>query len=138
MRWSVALAWRLPPRLRGISVCVHPSFGRLRGRGLRSPSSRQILCTRPWVYLTDTGLVKGHDGVSVENAVAVMLAKQAHVLSDTCGLEAGLHDIRSKDGAEVAFCLSSAGAPTQLVECKLADSSPHRVLLRFAAQFAEA
>ena len=90
------------------------------------------------MYLTDTGLVKGHDGVSVENAVAVMLAKQAHVLSDTCGLEAGLHDIRSKDGAEVAFCLSSDGAPTQLVECKLADSSPHRVLLRFAAQFAEA
>ena len=38
----------------------------------------------------------------------------------------------------MAFCLSSDGAPTQLVECKLADSSPHRVLLRFAAQFAEA
>ena len=84
MRWSVALAWRLPPQLRGISVCVHPSFGRLRGRGLWSPSSRQILCTP--VGVPDTGLVKGHDGVSVENAVAVMPAKQAHVLSDTRGL----------------------------------------------------
>ena len=30
------------------------------------------------------------------------------------------------------------GAPTQLVECKLADSSPHQVLLRFAAHFVEA
>ena len=36
------------------------------------------------------------------------------------------------------FCLSLDGALTQLVECKLADSSPHRALLRFAAQFGEA
>ena len=36
------------------------------------------------------------------------------------------------------FCLSIDGTLFQLVECKLADSSPHRALLRFAAQFAEA
>jgi hypothetical protein len=77
--------------------------------------------------------------VRFENAVVVMLAKQAHLLSDTRGLAAGLHYIRTKDGAaEVDFCLSIDGALTQLVECKLADSSPHRALLRFAAQFGEA
>lgn len=36
------------------------------------------------------------------------------------------------------FYLSSDGALTQLVECKLADASPHQALLRFAAQFADA
>jgi predicted AAA+ superfamily ATPase len=98
----------------------------------------RALLQAPKVYFTDTGLVKGSDGVRFENAVAVMLAKQAHFLSDTRGLEAGLHYIRTKDGAEVDFCLSIDGALTQLVECKLADSSPHRALLRFATQFGEA
>ena len=98
----------------------------------------RALLQAPKVYFIDTGLVKGNDGVRFENAVAVMLAKQAHFLGDTRGLEAGLHDIRTKDGAEVDFCLSSDGALTQLVECKLADASPHRALLRFAAQFANA
>jgi predicted AAA+ superfamily ATPase len=98
----------------------------------------RALLQAPKVYFTDTGLVKGSDGVRFENAVAVMLTKQVHFLSDTRGLEAGLHYIRTKDGAEVDFCLSSDGALTQLVECKLADSSPHRALLRFASQFADA
>jgi len=98
----------------------------------------RALLQAPKVYFTDTGLVKGGEGVRFENAVAVMLAKQAHFISDTRGREAGLHYIRTKDGVEVDFCLSSDGALTQLVECKLADSSPHRALLRFAAQFVEA
>ena len=98
----------------------------------------RALLQAPKVYFTDNGLVKGDDGVRFENAVAVMLAKQAHFIRDTRGREAGLHYIRTKDGAEVDFCLSVDGALTQLVECKLADSSPHRALLRFAAQFPEA
>ena len=98
----------------------------------------RALLQAPKVYFTDTGLVKGNEGLRFENAVAVMLAKQAHFISDTRGREADLHYIRTKDGAEVDFCLSMDGALTQLVECKLADSSPHRALLRFAAQFGEA
>jgi hypothetical protein len=98
----------------------------------------RALLQAPKVYFTDTGLVKGNEGLRFENAVAVMLAKHAHFISDTRGREADLHYIRTKDGAEVDFCLSMDGALTQLVECKLADSSPHRALLRFAAQFGEA
>jgi uncharacterized protein len=45
---------------------------------------------------------------------------------------------KSQDGAEVDFCLSSDRTLTQLVESKLDDASPHRALLRFAAQFADA
>jgi predicted AAA+ superfamily ATPase len=98
----------------------------------------RALLQAPKVYFSDTGLVKGSDGVRFENAVAAMLTKHAQFLSDTRGLEVGLHYIRTKDGAEVDFCLSSDGTLTQLVECKLADCSPHRALLRFAAQFAQA
>jgi predicted AAA+ superfamily ATPase len=70
--------------------------------------------------------------------VAVLLQHRAHQLADSRGCEAGLHYIRTKDGAEVDFCLSVDGAVNQLVECKLADTTPHRALLRFAGQFPEA
>jgi predicted AAA+ superfamily ATPase len=98
----------------------------------------RALLQAPKVYFTDTGLVKGDDGVRLENAVAVMLRKQVHFLGDTRGHAMGLHYIRTKDGAEVDFCLSQEGELTTLVECKLADTSPHRALARFAAQFPEA
>ena len=96
------------------------------------------LLQAPKVYFTDTGLVKGDGGVCFENAVAVMLRKQVNHLVDTRGCDAGLHYIRTKDGAEVDFSLSLEGSLTHLVECKLADSSPHRALSRFALQFPEA
>ncbi|MEB3259567.1 MAG: ATP-binding protein [Cyanobacteriota bacterium] len=98
----------------------------------------RALLQAPKVYFTDTGLVKGDDGVRLENAVAVMLRKQVHFRGDTRGHAMGLHYIRTKDGAEVDFCLSQEGELTTLVECKLADTSPHRALARFAAQFPEA
>lgn len=98
----------------------------------------RALLQAPKVYFTDTGMVKGDDGVRFENAVAVMLTKQVHVLSDTKGFEAGLHYIRTKDGAEVDFCLSVDGALGQLVECKHSETNPHRALRRFAQQFPEA
>lgn len=73
-----------------------------------------------------------------ENAVAVMLRKQVHHLVHTRGCDAGPHYIRTKDGAEVDFSLSMEGSLSHLVECKLADSSPHRALSRFAPEFPEA
>lgn len=98
----------------------------------------RALLQAPKVYFLDSGLVQGDDGVRFENAVAVMLCKHAHFVGDTRGREAGLHYIRTKDGAEVDFCLSLDGAPSHLVECKLADLSTHRALTRFATQFPEA
>lgn len=96
------------------------------------------LLRQPKVYFTDTGLVKGDAGLRFENAVAVMLHMQAHFIGDTRGRQVALHTIRTKDGAEVDFCLSLDGELTTLVECKLADVSPHRALARFAAQFPDA
>jgi predicted AAA+ superfamily ATPase len=99
--------------------------------------ARALLQT-PKVYFYDTGLVRGDDGVRFENAVATMLLKHAHARQDLQGADVGLHYVRTKDGAEVDFCLSEAGALSHLIECKWADASPHRALLRFAGEFPQA
>lgn len=46
--------------------------------------------------------------------------------------------MRTKDGAEVDFCLNEQQVLTHLFECKLPDHQPHRALVRFAAQFPQA
>ena len=99
--------------------------------------ARAILQT-PKVYFFDTGLVRGDDGVRYENAVATMLHKHVEFLHDTRGMNAGLHYIRTKDGAEIDFALSEENRLTQLIECKLADTTPHRALAGFAERFPEA
>ena len=92
----------------------------------------------PKVYFFDTGLVRGDDGIRLENAVAEMLLKHVNFLQDTTGRPAGLHYIRTKDGTEVDFALSEDGKMVQMIECKWGDSKPHRGLMRFAEQFADA
>ena len=98
----------------------------------------RALLQAPKVYFFDTGLVKGDDGVRFENAVAGMLLRHVHWQQDTQAADAGLHYVRTKDGAEVDFCLSEQHALTHLIECKLSDHQPHRALMRFAAQFPQA
>lgn len=49
-----------------------------------------------------------------------------------------LHYIRTKDEAEVDFCLSDGDNLTHLIECKLSDGKPHRALARFAEQWPQA
>ncbi len=89
----------------------------------------------PKVYFYDIGLVRGDDGLRLENAVAAMLLKQVQFQADALGQQTGLHYVRTKDGAEVDFALSRDGALTHLIECKLGDDKPHRALLRFAGEF---
>ena len=96
----------------------------------------------PKVYFFDTGLVQGDDGVRFENLVACHLLKQVHWQQDAKGKEVDLHYVRTKDGAEVDFCLSQTskkGATlSHLIECKLSDKKPHGALTRFAAQWNDA
>jgi predicted AAA+ superfamily ATPase len=92
----------------------------------------------PKVYFYDTGLVQGDEGVRFENMVAAHLLKNVQWQQDTRGQAADLHYIRTKDGAEVDFCLSDGDILTHLVECKLSDTKPHHTLGRFAEQFAQA
>jgi predicted AAA+ superfamily ATPase len=92
----------------------------------------------PKVYFFDTGLVRGDPGIRLENAVAGMLLKQTDFLRDSTGQDAGLHYVRTKDGAEVDFALNDGHQLTHLIECKLGDTKPHNALTRFAAQFPQA
>ena len=96
--------------------------------------ARAILQT-PKVYFFDTGLVRGDEGIRLENAVATMLLKQVHFFQDVHGRPAGLYYLRTKDGAEVDFALGDDNRLTHLVECKLSDNSPHRALANFASRF---
>jgi predicted AAA+ superfamily ATPase len=96
--------------------------------------ARAILQT-PKAYFFDTGLVRGDEGVRFENAVATMLRKHVDFLHDTRGMDAGLHYIRTKDGAEIDFALSEGKRLTHLLECKLTDATPHRALAAFAERF---
>ena len=98
----------------------------------------RALLQMPKIYFFDTGLVRGDDGARLENAVAAMLQKHVHFLQDAHGKDAGLHYIRTKDGAEVDFALSDGEALANLIECKVADAKPHRALTNFAARFPEA
>ena len=99
--------------------------------------ARAILQT-PKAYFFDTGQVNGDEGIRFENAVACMLLKHVHFAQDARGKNTGLHYIRTKDGAEVDFALSEDQRLTQLIECKLADNTPHRALAGFAGKFPEA
>lgn len=92
----------------------------------------------PKVYFYDTGLVQGDDGVRFENLVACHLLKNVQWQQDTRGAPVDLHYIRTKDEAEVDFCLSQGDTLTHLVECKLSDAKPHRALNRFAEQWSQA
>ena len=91
----------------------------------------------PKIYFYDTALVRGGEGARFENAVAAMLLKHVQFLADAKGQNTGLHYLRTKDGAEVDFALSQDGRISQLLECKLADSAPHRALQRFASELGD-
>lgn len=99
--------------------------------------ARAILQT-PKVYFFDTGLVQGDEGIRFENAVATMLLKHVHFRQDARGKAAGLHYIRTKDGAEIDFALSEDQRVSHLIECKLSDTARHRALASFAERFPEA
>ena len=47
------------------------------------------------------------------------------------GKPAGLHYIRTKDGAEIDFCITNNNKPELLIETKLSDSWPARALINF-------
>jgi len=92
----------------------------------------------PKVYFYDTGLVQGDEGLKFENLVACHLLKNIQWQQDTRGAEIGLHYIRTKDDSEVDFCVSEGNTLTHLLECKLADTKPHRALTKFSEQWPKA
>jgi uncharacterized protein len=66
------------------------------------------------------------------------LLKATHFRTDSEGKLTELHYIRTKDDAEIDFCIADHSGPspalTHLVECKLTDTKPHCALRRFAEE----
>ena len=83
----------------------------------RNQSLSQAAEAATKVYVYDTGLVMGDDGLRFENLVATALLKHVQWQHDVQGKETGLHYIRTKDGAEVDFALSHKGQLTGGMGC---------------------
>lgn len=96
--------------------------------------ARSIVKT-PKIYFYDTGLVKGDESARFENMVALCLLKHVCGRVDLLGREAALHYVRTRDGAEVDFCLTEDNRPQQLIEVKRADEKPGRGLINFSRRY---
>jgi uncharacterized protein len=90
------------------------------------------LLKAPKIYFYDTAMVRASEGVQFENLVATHLLKSVHFQKDVNGHETDLYYIRTKDQAEVDFCIVKDKQVTQLIECKLTDVKVHAALARFA------
>jgi predicted AAA+ superfamily ATPase len=102
----------------------------------------------PKVYFYDTGMVGTQSleessaneqqtlmGARFENATALMLLKNTHYQQDAYGKPAGLHYLRTKDGAEIDFALSVGIKLTHMIECKLSDAAPAKAFSTFGTQW---
>ncbi len=80
-------------------------------------------------------MVKGDEGALFENMVALCLQKHVYAEIDTQGKPASLHYVRTKDGAEVDFCLVKDNTPEQLIEVKRTEARPSRPLINFSKRY---
>ena len=103
-----------------------------------TPFSRNIarsILKEPKIYFFDTGLVQGDEGVKFENMVALCLLKHVYAKVDLKGQPIALHYMRTKDGAEVDFCLVRDNKPELMIEAKRSDPAPGRSLLNFHKRY---
>ena len=96
--------------------------------------ARSVLKT-PKIYFYDTGMVNGDEGAIFENMVALCLLKHVYARVDLEGKPASLHYVRTKDGAEVDFCLVLGNTPEMLVEVKRSEAHPTRALINFSKRY---
>jgi predicted AAA+ superfamily ATPase len=89
----------------------------------------------PKVYFYDSGYVRGDEGIRLENSCAVCLLKHVHYLQDTAGEEVALHYIRTRDGREIDFAITTKNKLSQLIEVKLSDDQPAPALRFFLNRF---
>lgn len=104
-----------------------------------TPFSKNIarsILKEPKIYFFDTALAQGDEGVKFENLVAVCLLKHVYAQVDLFGQPWALNYLRTKDGAEVDFCLVKNNKPELLIEVKRSDPKPGRGLLRFHHRYA--
>lgn len=103
-----------------------------------TPHSRNIarsILKEPKIYFYDTGMVDGDEGIRFENLVAVSLLKHILGLNDIQGKPYELHYLRTKDGAEVDFCLTQRFSPELMVEVKRTEDKPGKSIINFQKKY---
>ncbi len=105
---------------------------------LVKPYSKRIqrsLKAQPKAYLFDILRLKDK-AKKLENLTALHLLKCCQFWTDTAQGEFELYYLRTKDKREVDFCITSAGEPWMLVECKSNREEPSQNLIHFSKLFA--
>jgi len=103
-----------------------------------SPYSKYIarsILKEPKIYFYDTGMVDGDEGVKFENLVAVSLLKHVYALNDYLGKPCTLNYLRTKDKAEVDFCIANRHGPEVMIEVKRSDHKPGKSIINFHKRY---
>lgn len=93
------------------------------------------LLKEPKIYFFDAGMVKGDAGIRFENFTAICLLKHIYSKVDYEGKNTELHYLRTKDGLEVDFCLTSDNSPKMICEVKYSDSNINKSLFFFHEKY---
>ncbi len=96
--------------------------------------ARSIL-KEPKIYFFDTGMVKGDEGIKFENLTALSLLKHVCGMVDFQGRPYALNYLRTKDGAEVDFCIVNDHQPELMVEVKRSNPALSRALINFNKRY---
>jgi predicted AAA+ superfamily ATPase len=103
-----------------------------------TPFSNNIarsLLKEPKLYFFDTGLVEGDEGIRFENMMAISLFKHVTGINDYEGKRKQLHYLKTKDGLEVDFCITSDTSVELMIEAKLTDHTLHKGLRFFEEKY---
>lgn len=103
-----------------------------------TPYSRNIarsIVKTPKIYFYDTGLVIGDEGTRFENMAALCLLKHVYGREDHFGSDDTLHYLRTKNGAEVDFCLARENRPILLIEVKRSEDRAEPALINFSRRY---
>jgi len=103
-----------------------------------SPYSKNIarsILKEPKIYFYDVGMVEGNDGLKFENLVAVSLLKHVYAVNDYLGKPCTLNYLRTKDKAEVDFCIANKHFPELMIEAKLSDKNLGKSIINFNKRY---
>ena len=103
-----------------------------------APFSKNIarsILKEPKIYFYDTGMVAGNEGIKFENLVAVSLLKHVCAVQDYLGKPCTLNYLRTKDRAEVDFCISNRLSPELMIEVKRSDENLSKSIINFNQRY---
>lgn len=89
------------------------------------------LLKQPKFYFYDNAMVKGDQGIKLENLVATSLLQQVHFKQDVLGEDYSLSYIRNKDGYEIDFLIQKTDQPHHLIEVKWKDEQLSKNFKKF-------